>query len=418
MSNFPTIRLSTDRVRQLKEMAAGMDMATMSKVVGELLKLAREHGLVKHGIPSIKINAFPDGVSIKFEESDYQGFTFSEIEALVRDIRAYTGGASKTKKRKAANLGYLLSGKGRGVSIAVPASSETPKLFSHDLADEFADLLERAVAEVTPRQLALDEDRAPDHGETPSLIVQYIDKLDAVEFHERHERFLSGEAPIIDTGDLSLGPSDKIIKAREDAILDDLNACFTTGNSGSIPELQPKGIIWSESDSAEVEKIYDEPSKPTPYERAFIALRAAESAVKGLSQESSEYYEAMSRLAVARRNFRTETDRAPDENWRTLRRTDVWRGGDGRKEYNQDRRKVRAKPNTDKATMAAMSEEERNAHTNAQKADSAWVKRKSAAGWSEEKIATALEDRRSKREQNIQVAFVDAYKGNPSFGTF
>ena len=41
---------------------------------------------------------------------------------------------------KAAN--FALAGKGQGLSVAIPAFSDTPKVFDRGLADEFARLIE------------------------------------------------------------------------------------------------------------------------------------------------------------------------------------------------------------------------------------------------------------------------------------
>ncbi|WP_420010466.1 hypothetical protein [Tateyamaria sp.] len=80
------IRLPKDRADQLRQLAQNMDDSTISAAVGRLMQMAREQGLVEHGIPSVQINALSDGLAIRFDEGDTFGFTFSSVQELSDSI--------------------------------------------------------------------------------------------------------------------------------------------------------------------------------------------------------------------------------------------------------------------------------------------------------------------------------------------
>ncbi|MDO6521288.1 hypothetical protein Q4578_06800 [Shimia thalassica] len=149
MSNHPTIKVPHERLTQLKQMAANMGAVNMSEVFAKLIAYAQSEGLIAHEIPGVKINALSDGLAIKFDDGETVGFSFEEAARLTSEIRAYLAGEREKQKvislnnDRAAN--FALAGKGQGLSVAIPAFGEKPKVFDRGLADEFARLVDMAL---------------------------------------------------------------------------------------------------------------------------------------------------------------------------------------------------------------------------------------------------------------------------------
>lgn len=151
MTNLTQIKLPDDRVQQLRNLAEAQG-TSLSGVVGSLMKLLYEHTEVEHNIPSIKVNALSDGLAIRFPDSDVTGFSFEAAARLAEVIREYLRG-DHAGERKDIELtdtdshggSFAIWRKGNAIKIAIP-SSAPEKNFTRDLAEEFADLLENAVA--------------------------------------------------------------------------------------------------------------------------------------------------------------------------------------------------------------------------------------------------------------------------------
>lgn len=143
------IRLPKDRADQLRQLAQNMDDSTISAALGRLMQMAREQGLVEHGIPSVQINALSDGLAIRFDEGDTFGFTLSSVQELSDNIcqclRGENNGMRLTHICEPHNSSFAVTGRGNAISISIPEDAK-PKMFSRDLASEFADLLEHEIA--------------------------------------------------------------------------------------------------------------------------------------------------------------------------------------------------------------------------------------------------------------------------------
>ena len=150
MTNLTQIKLPDDRVQQLRNLAEAQG-TSLSGVVGSLMKLLYAHTEVEHDIPSIKVNALPDGLAIRFPESEMTGFSFKAASRLAGLIREYLRGEHAGEKRVEltdpdSHAGsFAIWRRGKSIKIAIPLNANE-KNFSHDLADEFADLLESAIA--------------------------------------------------------------------------------------------------------------------------------------------------------------------------------------------------------------------------------------------------------------------------------
>lgn len=207
---------------------------------------------------------------------------------------------------------------------------------------------------------------------------------DAQRFEENLTAFFSGGVPDRGRKDLTIGLSDEERQARDDKRLDAILAEIDE----LVSEDEPCVTAAFATDGSEptYEIIRDEVCL-TPYDKARSTERAADEAVEAAEEGSEEYHRAMAVLAVARAKRESEHKRGLDDGWRNRRKTDEWRQGVGREEYNASRR-VRKEPN---ANLKAMSPEEREQHKKDQGALRGWKCSKRKAGWTKEKIEAATQ---------------------------
>jgi len=144
--SLASIRLPKDRIKQLREFCDTMGGKTLSAGLGELLKFARNQGIIRHTIPSVQLNAFPDGVALTIEDNKSQGFSHAEVVQIATQIRQCVekrNGGDKTGFLSETQGGTaLIYGRGgQTVAVCIPMNTE-PKMFTLDLASDLADLLE------------------------------------------------------------------------------------------------------------------------------------------------------------------------------------------------------------------------------------------------------------------------------------
>lgn len=146
----PTIQLPRERIEQLRQFGQATSTSTMSEIVGSLLKLARQQGLVEHGIPGIDVNVLADGLAIRFPDSPTTGFSFNAAAKISDTVREYLDGqhageknAHLTDPDSHANS-FAIWRRGNSIKIAIPMNG-SEKTFTRDLAEEFADLLDQAI---------------------------------------------------------------------------------------------------------------------------------------------------------------------------------------------------------------------------------------------------------------------------------
>lgn len=120
--------------------------------------------------------------------------------------------------------------------------------------------------------------------------------------------------------------------------------------------------------------------------------------------------------------------RAQDDLARQRDNIDEWRAGPGREERNEKRRNVRTTPNTDRATLKAMTEAERKLYDQDRRSDANW--KKARKDWPAEKLQAAyavrLQDRDERRKKKasidaeaVEIERQDAVmRENPTFGMF
>lgn len=223
-------------------------------------------------------------------------------------------------------------------------------------------------------------------------------------FREGLSAFYSGQ-PIPTVEWIELGPTAEQIAERDDPILrqlDEMVLDTSVSDEMVSGELVLHELVLNtpitaqapvEDDEPAWEIIEDEPVL-THYDRAREAVREAEAERESSEPGTGAHCTATARLAEAKGKLKTEIERDGDDGWRKRRRIDKHRAGAGREDYNAGRRKVRTEPN---ARLTDMTAEERAEHERALDSDRKWVARQRKAGWTEERIAAGLEERRAKR---------------------
>lgn len=134
------IRLSGERKMQLEEIAQLTGAASLSAAIGELIKFARNQGLVTHTIPGVDIRAASDGLLISFDGKTHTPFTHEGVASLAATIRSYVTDRDGVFGDMDHN--YSVSRRGTSFKVAIPFGKPTTKTWAADIALDFADLIE------------------------------------------------------------------------------------------------------------------------------------------------------------------------------------------------------------------------------------------------------------------------------------
>lgn len=150
MSNLVSLRLPEDRARQLRNLADAHS-TSLSGAVGKLFHALYAHTGVPHNIPSISVNAMSNGLVIRFPDSKPTGFSYQAADQIAVTIRDYLDGDYAGEKTicptdPGTHKGsFAIWRRGNAIKIAIPMNAPA-KSFTHDLAEEFAELLEAEIA--------------------------------------------------------------------------------------------------------------------------------------------------------------------------------------------------------------------------------------------------------------------------------
>lgn len=147
MDKHHTVRLPMERKIQLDAIAEVVGTTSFSATLATLIDLAREQGLVSHGIPGVTLNAFPDGLSIVFDEMPPVAMSPKGAAMMAQTIRAVVDGTEGAGAVVNLDHCFTVKRRGSGVRVALHADGKEPtKTWSPDLASEFADLIDHALA--------------------------------------------------------------------------------------------------------------------------------------------------------------------------------------------------------------------------------------------------------------------------------
>jgi hypothetical protein len=149
------ISIPTERAFQLRELADALGGATMSETLQKLFQAARNQGLIKsQSIPGVdvKINTQSDGLLIQFDEQEPASFTFDAALALAATVRQFANGTNTIPLLADMDHEFSVQRKGSGLRITLNmVKGPSKKAWNADLAADFADLVEAAVATKRPQ---------------------------------------------------------------------------------------------------------------------------------------------------------------------------------------------------------------------------------------------------------------------------
>ncbi|MFN3663091.1 hypothetical protein [Yoonia sp.] len=149
MTKAPLIRIAPERKTQLEELAAAFGTKSMSATIGELMRIAREAGEIKHAIPGVRINKLQDGFTISFDDSTPVGFTVDQMKSLVGLIHLVVYNNDQTGRVADRAKKFTVTRQGAAFKVAIPADGIV-KIWTADIALDFADLMESEISDATP----------------------------------------------------------------------------------------------------------------------------------------------------------------------------------------------------------------------------------------------------------------------------
>jgi hypothetical protein len=209
--------------------------------------------------------------------------------------------------------------------------------------------------------------------------------------YERNMRKFWGQESGHDDLDEKLAPEIRVLSKMEQRMLEEL-AAVSDSTCNTLPRVFYAPLPQEDEELPDKEYL---PIYRAPYDKARTARDEARARVEIASYDrtSEEHCAAMAALAEAEQRFKVEQFRATDNDWRRRQEIDRYRS-ENREERNALARKVREVPNKN---LSELTEEERQAHERVQTSDYSWCFRARKKGWTEEKIAAGLAERKARR---------------------
>ncbi|MDR7125541.1 hypothetical protein [Pseudotabrizicola sp. 4114] len=139
----PTIQVPTERLAQIKGIASALGLS-MSDTVGHLIRGEIERGTIPDHLPGVCILPRASGVEVAFDDADPVMMSAAAATALADAVVSL---ATKPKKETivSPDQNFLVARRGNGVVVQVPFSDSTTKVFSVDVAKDFARLIRKAL---------------------------------------------------------------------------------------------------------------------------------------------------------------------------------------------------------------------------------------------------------------------------------
>ncbi|MDO5757253.1 MAG: hypothetical protein Q4P24_07010 [Rhodobacterales bacterium] len=142
------IKLAPDRAAQIRNLAA-QEGVSMNTAIGKLFRALYGHTDVPHDIPSIKINALADGLTVRVEDNETTGFSFETVAQIAQTLRAFLAGEHPGGRIVLAcpthGGTFAIWRRGTAFKIEIPAEAAEKNLTS-DLLEDLAAILEHEIA--------------------------------------------------------------------------------------------------------------------------------------------------------------------------------------------------------------------------------------------------------------------------------
>ena len=144
--NQTHIALPRERFRQLKSVSAALGNASMSRTVGELMALAAMNGIITRDFPGVVVKSAADGILVQFGDERAHAIPNTAVAPLAETIREFATGAHEAAECFDMDAMVIVRKRGPAVQIILGGIGGATKTWPCDLALEFADLLESALA--------------------------------------------------------------------------------------------------------------------------------------------------------------------------------------------------------------------------------------------------------------------------------
>lgn len=186
-----------------------------------------------------------------------------------------------------------------------------------------------------------------------------MNDITEAEFYDRCDRAFDPHAcrSLIAPDEISLGPTDDQWRARNDAIiaqLDDLDSIVPYAPTFTDAEI--------EAARAECPATPIIPAYISRYDRQIKKRAALEAEIADLDSNAPRYHQAMSELVATRDRIKIELKRSTDDQFRERERIDEWKLTIGKDERNASRRnRPVANAMTPKEVLATETPEEKAA---------------------------------------------------------
>lgn len=140
----PNLQIPKERLAQIKSIATVLNLS-IADTVGHLIRGEIERGTIEDHLPGVCILPRAGGVEIAFDDAEPLLLNAQGAAALADTVASL---AAKSQKEGiiSPDHNFLVARRGLGVVVQIPFSDSTTKIFSLDVARDFARLIKKALA--------------------------------------------------------------------------------------------------------------------------------------------------------------------------------------------------------------------------------------------------------------------------------
>lgn len=151
MTTRKSLQLTPERHAQLEQLGKAFNTTTISATLGEVIRRFAAMGVIEHKIDGVDIHADCDGLIIKIGDNPRTALTLAAGRSMLDNLTDFLSGKESAPTIHNFDANCTMVRRGNfGLSISVPLD-KSPKVFTLDLAKDFAVLLESALDRVADK---------------------------------------------------------------------------------------------------------------------------------------------------------------------------------------------------------------------------------------------------------------------------